>query len=156
VFDGVEIRALSSSSTPISTKHFCTDLTLCMGTLSCWNRKGPSPNFFHKVGSTESSRMLYAVALRFPLTGTKGPSPNHEKQPQTIIPPFCMLHASGFLYGLPLRSWAVVAHRCFHFTITALIVDRGSSSRAEILWTDLLKRWHPITVCHVECHWALQ
>jgi hypothetical protein len=30
---------------------------------------------------------LYAVALRFPFTGTEGPSPNHEKQPQTIIPP---------------------------------------------------------------------
>jgi hypothetical protein len=30
---------------------------------------------------------LYAVALRFPFIGTKGPSPNHEKQPQTIIPP---------------------------------------------------------------------
>ena len=27
------------------------------------------------------------LALRFPFTGTKGPSPNYEKQPQTIIPP---------------------------------------------------------------------
>ena len=50
--------------------------------------KGLSPNCCHKVGSTESSRMsLYAVALRFPFTGTKGPSSNHEKQPQTRIPP---------------------------------------------------------------------
>ena len=40
-----------------------------------------------KVGSTESSTMsLSAVALRFPFTETKGHSPNHEKQPQTIIP----------------------------------------------------------------------
>ena len=30
---------------------------------------------------------LFAVALRFPFTGSKGPSPNHEKQSQTIIPP---------------------------------------------------------------------
>ena len=30
---------------------------------------------------------LYAIALRIPFTGTKGPSPNHEKQSQTIIPP---------------------------------------------------------------------
>uniref|UniRef100_A0A4W5PB89 N-terminal EF-hand calcium binding protein 2 n=1 Tax=Hucho hucho TaxID=62062 RepID=A0A4W5PB89_9TELE len=38
--------------------------------------------------TTESSRMsLYAVALRFPFTATKGLSPNHEKQSQTIIPP---------------------------------------------------------------------
>ena len=45
------------------------------------------------------SRMsLYAVALRFPFTRTKGPSPNHEKQPQTIIPPepnftVCAMHS---------------------------------------------------------------
>ena len=31
---------------------------------------------FHKVGSTKSSRI--AVALRFPFTGTKEPSPNHS------------------------------------------------------------------------------
>ena len=31
--------------------------------------------------------VLYAVALTFPFTGTKGPNPNREKQPQTIIPP---------------------------------------------------------------------
>ena len=76
----------SSSSTPILTNHFCMDLALCRGALSCWNRKGPSPNCCHKVGSSELSSMsLYAVALRFPFTGTKGPSSNHEKQPQTII-----------------------------------------------------------------------
>ena len=50
------------------------------------------------------------------------------------------------LCGLPLRGWAVVAPRHFHFTITALTVDRGSSSRAEIWQTDLLERWHPMTV----------
>jgi hypothetical protein len=47
------------------------------------------------------------------------------------------------LCRLPLHGLAVVALRCFHLTITALIVDRGTSSRAEILWTDLLERWHP-------------
>ena len=68
--------------------YFYSDLTLCTAVLSCWNRKGPSSNSCHKVGSTDSSRMwLYAVADRFTFTGTKGPSPNHEKQPQTIIPP---------------------------------------------------------------------
>ena len=56
----------SSSSTPISTNHFCMDLTLCMGLLSCWNRKGlpltlkislgtgPSPNYY------SSSIQLYS------------------------------------------------------------------------------------------------
>jgi hypothetical protein len=46
--------------------------------------------------------------------------------------------------GLPLRSWAVVAQICFHFTITALTV--GSSSRAETWQTDLLEWWHPMVV----------
>ena len=50
------------------------------------------------------------------------------------------------LCGLPLRGWAVVAPRHFHFTITELTFDRGSSSRAEIWRTDLLERWHPKTV----------
>ena len=36
------------------------------------------------------------------------------------------------LCGLPLHGWAVVAPRRFHFTITAITVDQGSSSRAEI------------------------
>ena len=49
------------------------------------------------------------------------------------------------LCGLPLRGWAV-APRHFHFTITALTVDWGSSSRAESLRTDLLEKWHPMTV----------
>ena len=50
------------------------------------------------------------------------------------------------LCGLPLRGWDIVAPKRFHFTITALTVDRGSSSRAEIWRTDLLERWHPMTV----------
>ena len=36
----------------------------------------------------------------------------------------------------------------FHFTITAVTVDWGSSSRADIWPTDLLERWHPVTVPH--------
>ena len=50
------------------------------------------------------------------------------------------------LCGLPLCGWAVVTPRRFHFTITALTVNRGSSSRAEIWQTDLLERCHPMTV----------
>jgi hypothetical protein len=48
--------------------------------------------------------------------------------------------------GLPLCGWAVVAPKRFHFTITELTVDRGSSSRADILQTDLLDRGYPMTV----------
>ena len=64
------------------------DLALCTGAQSCWNRKRPSPNYFHKVGSMKLSKISwYAEAFRVPLTGTKGPSPAPEKQPHTIIPP---------------------------------------------------------------------
>jgi hypothetical protein len=50
------------------------------------------------------------------------------------------------LCSIPLRSWAVVVPRHFHFTKTAPTVDRSSSSRAEIWRTDLLERWNPMTV----------
>jgi hypothetical protein len=56
-----------------------------LGRLStrCW----PFPNCCHKVSSRESSWILvYTAVLRFPFTGTKGTSLNHEKQPKTIIP----------------------------------------------------------------------
>jgi hypothetical protein len=46
------------------------------------------------------------------------------------------------LCGLQLYGWALVPPR--RFQITAL--DRGSSSRAEIWWSDLLERWHPMTL----------
>ena len=78
----------SSSSTPNLLIHVFMDLALCTGAQSCWNRKRPSPNCSHKVGSMKLSKMSwYAEALRVPFTGTKGPSPTPEKQPHTIIPP---------------------------------------------------------------------
>jgi hypothetical protein len=44
---------------------------------------------------------LYAVALKFTFTGTKEPSPNNEKQPQTIIP-----HPPDFTVGTMVAfSW---------------------------------------------------
>ena len=64
------------------------DQALCTGAQSCWNRKGPSSNCSHKVGSMELSNMSwYAEAFRLPFTGTKGSSPAPEKQPHSIIPP---------------------------------------------------------------------
>ena len=50
------------------------------------------------------------------------------------------------LCGIPLRGWAVIAHKCFHYTITAHTVDRGSSSREDILRTDLLEGRHLMMV----------
>ena len=78
----------SISSTPNWLIHVFMDLALCTGDQSCWNRKGPSPNCFHKVGSMKWSKIpWYAEAFRVPFTGTKGPSPAPEKQPHTITPP---------------------------------------------------------------------
>ena len=91
VFDGVEVRVLCR---PV--KFFHTDLDkpflyeprFMHGGIVMLKQKRAFPKLLHKVGSTESSRMsLYAVALRFPFAGTWGPHQNHEKQPQTIIPP---------------------------------------------------------------------
>ena len=215
VYDG-------SVVTSISTNHFCMDLALCKGALSCWNRKGHSQtvasmleaqnrlechcmmlrsnfpsleqrdlaqiisqtqiclsdcqmvkrnsslqrNHFHRSSVQwrwalhHSSRCLalHMVILGLCAVSLHG-NPFQEApdeqflcwvlQPRTDI----FLRALCFsprqsrsvsLCGLTLRSWAVVTPRSFHFTITALTADRGRSSRAEIWWTDLLKRWHPL------------
>ena len=47
----------SSSSTPNSLIHVFMDPALFTGAQSCWNRKGPSQNCFHKVGSMELSNI---------------------------------------------------------------------------------------------------
>ena len=46
--------------------------------------------------------VFYAVALRFPFTGTKGPSPNHGKQPQNIIPQTIIPPNPDLSVGLPV------------------------------------------------------
>jgi hypothetical protein len=80
VFDGVEVRDLWR---PV--KFFHTDLDKPFLYGSRFVHRGivmmkQGRAFPNKVGSTESSRMLlYAVALIFPIIGTKGPNPNHEK-----------------------------------------------------------------------------
>jgi len=75
----------SSSSTPNLLIHVFMDLAVCTGAQSCWNRKGPSPNCFHEVGSMKLSKISwYAEAFRIPFTRTKGPSPAPEKQPPAI------------------------------------------------------------------------
>ena len=57
----------SSSSTPNWLIHVFMDLALCTGAPSCWNRKGSSPNCFHKVGSMKWSKISwYAEAFRVP------------------------------------------------------------------------------------------
>jgi hypothetical protein len=45
-----------------------------------------------------------------------------------------------------VSSVLLASARHFNFSITALTVDLGSSSRADIWLTDLLDRWHPVTV----------
>ena len=64
---------------------------------------------------------------------------------QTIVMCFRTLQSLSVSFTTSLLK-SVVAPRCFHFTMTAVTVDRGSSSRAEMWRTDLLERWHPMTV----------
>ncbi|CAI9580129.1 unnamed protein product [Staurois parvus] len=52
----------------------------------------------------------------------------------------------------PLSSGGVaiaVFPSCFHFVIIPLIVDRGIFSSQEMSRMDLLHRWQPITVPHL-------
>ena len=70
----------SGSSTPNSLIHVFMDHALFTGAQSCWNRKGPSANCFHKVGSMKLSKISwYAEAFRVSFTGTKGPSTSSDR-----------------------------------------------------------------------------
>jgi hypothetical protein len=234
-------------------RPFCMDLYLCKGPLSCWNRKGPSPNC---CAHSLSRMSLYVVAVRFRSLELRGLARTMKNSPRPLFllqqtfswhfalgqvaffwhPPnpdssiglpdgeawfitsvsafpllqsFIPLQATlgiahgdlrlvcGYsatetnfmrfptnsscadfasrgslelssedrrflrttrfsirrsrsvsLCGLPLCGWAVDAPSCFHFAITALTVDQGSCNRAEIWWTELLERWHPMTLPH--------
>ena len=79
MFNGVVGRALGRTVKFFHTnldKLFLYEPRFVHRGIVMLNRKGSSPNCCHKVGSTELSRMsLYAVVLRFPFTGTKGPEP---------------------------------------------------------------------------------
>ena len=69
----------------------------------------------------------------------------------TIYMRYALQHSAVTFYELVWPTTLRLRHCCsqtFHFTITALPVYRGSSSRAEIWQTDLLERWHPMTVPH--------
>jgi hypothetical protein len=82
VFDVVEVRVLCR---PVKFFHTDLDKTFLYG--PCFVHGGIVMLKLERAfPSTGSSRMpLYAVALRFPFTGTNEPSPKHENQPQTII-----------------------------------------------------------------------
>ena len=80
VFDGVKVRTLCRT-----VKFFHTDLNkpfmygpgFVHGDIVMLKQE--RPNCCHTVGSTGSSRMLlYAVALRYPFSGTKGIGHSHE------------------------------------------------------------------------------
>uniref|UniRef100_A0A674EQI4 Uncharacterized protein n=1 Tax=Salmo trutta TaxID=8032 RepID=A0A674EQI4_SALTR len=54
---------------------------------------------------TDVGRLGLALALRLPFTGTKGPSPNHEKQPQIIISPTPNVTRWHYVFGKVVFSW---------------------------------------------------
>ena len=67
----------SSSSTPISTNYFCMDPALCTGG-HCHAETGkglPQTVATKLEAQNHLEGHCYAVALRFPFTGTKGPKP---------------------------------------------------------------------------------
>ena len=92
VFDGVEVRALCR---PVKFFHSDLDEPFLYGPrfvrggviMLNWEKAFPK-----LLPQSWKHRIIYnafqcCVVLRFPFTGTEGPSPNHEKQPQAIIPP---------------------------------------------------------------------
>jgi len=89
---GVEVRALCR---PVKFFHtdldtpFLYGLRFVHGDMVMLKQERAFPKLFAtKLEAQISSGMsLYAVALIFHFTGSKGSSLNHEKQPQTIIPP---------------------------------------------------------------------
>jgi hypothetical protein len=66
---------LSSSSTPISTNHFCMDLALCTGELWCLNKKEPSPNCYQNVVSAED----------FPSLNLRGQAQTIKNSPRPLF-----------------------------------------------------------------------
>jgi hypothetical protein len=91
VFIGVEVRALCR---PVKFFHTDLDKPFLYGPrfvhrgIVMLNQEIAFPKLLPQSWKhRKSSRMsLYAAALRFPFSANKGPSPNHEKQSQTIIP----------------------------------------------------------------------
>ena len=83
VYDVVEVRALCRPGKFFHTeldKPFLYGHCFVHGGIVMLKQERAFPQTVAKVRSTESSRMSYVIALRFPFTGSKGPSPNHEKQ----------------------------------------------------------------------------
>lgn len=87
VFYRVEIRTLCwplkglPHQTPSSVSLWTE---LCAGVQSCWNRKGPSPNCSHNIGSMKLFKIpWYAQALKVAFPGSKRSSPTSERQPPT-------------------------------------------------------------------------
>lgn len=70
-----------SSSMLDSSNHHFTDLALCTGAKSCWNRKGPSPSCYCDVGSIEQPKCLGKLK-HWDLPSLKGAKVNPRKTTQ--------------------------------------------------------------------------
>ena len=113
-----------------------------------------SPNCYHNVGNTELSRMsLRSVALRFPFTGTKGPSLNCEKQ---LV--LCIGAGSDLLAPAKPRFVCRTAKRCSVIITTEnefplLLVSNGGelyTTQGWITW-----RSRSVSLCGLPLHgWA--
>jgi hypothetical protein len=115
---------------------------------------------YKKFGNHWSSMSLYHW---FPFTGTKGSSPNHEKQPQTIIPPppnftVGIMCSPGILQTqICLSDCQMVKHdsslqrKCFHCSrVQWRLALRHSSQRLALSMVILAlctaaQQWKPIS-----------
>jgi hypothetical protein len=122
--------------------HISRQLALCIVIsglcAAAWPRKPIS----------RSSRLTVFVLTLLP-RGSLELASEYCNRGQTIVTRYVLQHSAIPFWshsGLLLHCWAVVSPRRFHFTITILTVDRATFSRADIWRTDLLERWHPMTV----------
>ena len=77
----------------LSSNHFCANLEVCLGSLSCWKMSSSSEMLTSSaLESRWSSRIdTYYKAFILPTTSAKFPTPPYPKLPQTIMfPPPCL------------------------------------------------------------------
>ena len=136
----------SSSSTPNSLIHVFMDLALCTGAQSCWNRKKPSPNCSHKVGSMKLSNISYGDAFRVPLIGTKGPTSHHNPLSTKLHTWHNAVRQVPFSWQQPNPDYLEQGN----FS-TGLVIQVASSTTLE--FTELLRATHSFTnVCRNTLH----
>ena len=150
----------SSSSTSNSLIHVFADLALCTGAQSSWNRKGPSPNCSHKVGSMELSNFGMpkhseflslelsgqAQLLKTPSLGTVQSDKYHSpgnRQTQTRPSDCQMEKCDSSLQRTRLHCSIVQWRRALHLTLCIALADVWLGCSCSAMETHSMKLfWH--------------